>query len=376
MPPRSLSTRTQNTPPRKRVLIVDDEPKFAETIAACIQSFGYDILIAQNGSDALELARAHNPDLILTDVNMPGMNGLDLCRALRADERFLETPIIMITAAASEKEIAEGFQAGADDYVTKPIRLLELTARVRSMLRIRDARQALQQANDHLNNLNADLENRVRSQVEELQRVNRLRRFFSPQIVDAVLADSSRDRLQGHRGEVTVVFLDLRRFSPFAERHPPETVIHTIRRFHQTVGPVIFEHRGTLERFTGDGLMVFLGDPEPLPDHPARAVQLCRDIRTRTEPLIAEWRDQGFDLALGMGVATGIASLGLIGFEERLDYAAIGVVTNLAARICALAGDGEILLAESTRARLEPEMEVQPLGLVELKGFSEPKKLY
>ena len=366
----------QPATPKKLVLIVDDEPRFAEAVASCVRSFGYEIMRADNGPDALALAEERTPDLILTDVNMPHMSGLELCRHIRERERLREIPIIMITAAASEQEIAEGFEAGADDYVTKPIRMLELSARVRSMLRIRDAQQSLRVANEQLSDLNEHLETKVREQVKELQRVNRLRQYFSPQIVDAILSDISHDLLREHRSEVTVLFLDLRRFSPFAEQVPPETVIETIRHFHQVVGPAIFEHRGTLERFTGDGLMVFLGDPEPLPDHPARAVRLCLDIRRRTAPLLREWQEKGFDLGLGIGVATGVASLGIIGFEERLDYAAIGVVTNLAARICGKAGDGQILIAESTRRRLDSDLPVQSIGEHSLKGFSAPQALY
>lgn len=366
----------QPVPDKRLVLIVDDEPKFADVMAACIRSLGYDIIIAHSGEEGCSLADRCPPDLILTDVNMPRMSGLDFCRRLREQETFREVPIIMVTAAASEKEIAEGFEAGADDYVTKPIRMLELTARVRSMLRIRDARLSLQTANTALNHLNSRLENRVREQVNELQRINRLRRFFSPQIVNAVLSDTSHDLLREHRSEVTVVFLDLRRFSPFAERHPPETVIETIRRFHQAIGPVIFEHQATLERFTGDGLMIFLGDPEPMPDHPMRAVQLCRDIQRRHAPMQRDWQERGYDLGLGMGMATGIASLGLIGFEERLDYAAIGVVTNLAARLCAQAEDGQILVSESTRSRLDRSIAIQSLGPCSLKGFSSPQDVF
>src|SRR5690606_36445364 len=148
-----------------------------------------------------------------------------------------------------------------------------MLARVRSMLRIRSTTQQLVSANAALDELNHDLERKVAEQVSELERVNRLRRFFSPQIVDTIVGDAEA-KLKEHRREVTVVFLDLRGYTPFAEQTGPDVVLNTIRRMHLLVGPIIFDYRGTLERFTGDGLMVFLGDPEPMDDHPTQAVKM------------------------------------------------------------------------------------------------------
>jgi class 3 adenylate cyclase len=305
------------------------------------------------------------------------MTGLEVCARLKELPALALTPVILVTANSEPEDIVRGFSVGADDYLLKPFNYMELLARVRSMLRIRDATRQLRDANAALDELNRDLERQVKQQVHELERVNRLRRFFSPQIVDTIIGDTEV-KLAEHRREITVVFLDLRNFTSFAEQADPQVVIHTIRQFHRTVGPVIFAYGGTLERFTGDGMMVFLGDPEPMADHPTQAVRMALEIRRAVAELGATWERQGYHLPLGIGIATGIASLGTIGFEGRLDYAAIGTVTNLAARLCSLAAGGQILLAAHTCELLPAEITrlTQFQGTIELKGFSQPQCVY
>ena len=368
----------KTTPPAsaRRVLIADDEPHLLNFIAAIMRSMGFEITPAHNGREALLRLAEQPSDLILSDMHMPELGGLELCRQVRQHATWREIPFILITAATSEREIAAGFEAGADDYISKPVKILEVEARVRTMMRIHDARKSLCEANERLNELNAGLEKKVDEQVRELERVNRLRRFFSPQIVQTVLSGAEHDLLREHSGVVTVVFLDLRRFSAFAESQSPETVIQTIRRFHGVVGPVIFAHEGTLERFTGDGMMVFLGDPQPMPDHPVRAVRMCLDIQRAADGLRREWLDTGHDMALGIGVASGIAALGLIGFDRRMDYAAIGSVTNLAARICSRAADGQILISRTTHEAIGHEFETSFHGEYAFKGFSARQGVY
>ncbi len=175
-------------------------------------------------------------------------------------------------------------------------------SRVRSMLRIWDAQQELLKVNEALDELNRDLEKKVQEQVGELERVNRLRRFFPPQIVDTITSENSSAVLGEHRREITVVFLDLRNFTSFSEKASAHEVIQTIRELHELIGPIIFHYRGTLERFTGDGLMVFLGDPEPMEDHPVQAVNMGIEIRDKVEILRSSWADKGYNLALGIGI--------------------------------------------------------------------------
>lgn len=354
--------------PGHRILVVDDIRDNVLMLTGHLQAKGYQTFQAYGGIDGLKIALREQPDLVMLDINMPQMSGLDVCSQIKQHPDTANIPVILVTANSDPEDIVKGFAVGADDYLIKPFNYMEMLARVRSMLRIKDVQQQLLE-------LNQNLERKVQEQVSELERVNRLRRFFSPQIVDSIVNDAEA-KLGDHRREVTVVFLDLRNFTPFAERSEPGLVIRTIRELHSVVGPIIFAYRGTLERFTGDGLMVFLGDPEPMDDHPDQAVLMAREIRQAVDQLRQTWKEQGHDLPLGIGIATGVASLGTIGFEGRLDYAAIGTVTNLAARLCSQADGGQILLSQRTQELLSDKLRGHPQGIVELKGFSKPQQVY
>jgi len=358
------------------VLVVDDIQDNVTMLTAHLRTRGYRTVSANNGIEALKMVNQEKPDLIMLDINMPKMNGLDACSQLKQQPDTKMIPIILITANSNVDEIVKGFEVGADDYLIKPFNYMEMLSRVRSMIRIWDAQQELIKVNSVLDELNRDLEEKVQEQVQELERVNRLRRFFSPQIVNTITSENSEDILGEHRREITVVFLDLRNFTSFSEKASPHEVIQTIRELHHLIGPIIFRYRGTLERFTGDGLMVFLGDPEPMEDHPVQAVEMSIEIRNIVEKLRAGWAEKGYNLALGIGIATGEASLGTIGFEGRLDYAAIGVVTNLAARFCSKAEGGQILISKNTFEIVKDTFETVPRGKIEFKGFSKLQPVY
>ena len=358
------------------VLVVDDLPDNVTMLCAYLHAKGYSTIEANDGLKALELAGKNIPDLVMLDINMPQMTGLEVCKELKQKEETKLIPIILVTANSSTEDIVSGFEVGADDYLIKPYNYMEMLARVRSMLRIKDAQQELVEVNKRLDELNQNLEKKVTEQVCELERVNRLRRFLSPEIANRITAESSDEILSEHRREITVVFLDLRNFTSFSESASPQEVIHTIRELHELVGPIIFRYRGTLERFTGDGMMVFLGDPEPMKDHAYQSVKMAIEIRDEVEGLRTGWAEKGYKLALGIGIATGEASLGTIGFEGRLDYAAIGVATNLSARICSEAKGGQILLSQNTHEIIREAIETIPSDPINLKGFSKTQTIY
>src|SRR2546428_483339 len=187
-----------------------------------------------------------------------------------------------------------------------------------------------------------------------------------------IVGGGAEDPLKGHRREVTVVFLDLRGFTSFAETSEPEEVMGVLREYHAEMGHLVLEHEGTLERFTGDGMMIFFNDPVPVPDAPQRAVRMAVAMRERVEELLVKWRKRGYDLDFGVGVAQGYATIGAIGFEGRLDYGAIGTVTNLAARLCGEAQPGQILISQRVLAKADALVEAEPVGDLHLKGFLKP----
>jgi class 3 adenylate cyclase/CheY-like chemotaxis protein len=340
---------------------------------------GYEILTAVDGEAALALAREKQPDLILLDVMMPKLDGLEVCRRLRKDPALPFMPIILVTARTDSKDVVAGLEAGGDEYLTKPVDQAALVARVKSMLRIKALHDTVQEQTANLESkagelraLNRTLEDRVTDQVRQLERLGRLKRFFSPQLAELIVAGGADDPLQTHRREVTVVFLDLRGFTAFAETAEPEEVMTVLREYHAEMGKLIMEHEGTLERFTGDGMMIFFNDPLPLPNPAERAIRMAVAMRERVNGLSAGWRKRGYDLALGVGITEGYATIGAIGFEGRWDYGAIGTVTNLAARLCGEAQGGQILISSRMAGALEDLIECQEVGALSLKGLLRP----
>jgi class 3 adenylate cyclase/CheY-like chemotaxis protein len=362
------------TPPR--LLVADDNTLNVDILRARLGAQGYEVLTAADGEAALALARERLPDLLLLDVMMPGLDGLEVCRRLKADPSLPFMPIILVTAKADSRDVVAGLDAGADEYLTKPVDQAALVSRVKSMLRIKALHDTVEEQAAALGEWNRTLESRVRAQVEQLERLGRLKRFFSPQLADAIVQGGAEDPLRTHRREVTVVFADLRGFTAFAESAEPEEVMAVLRDYHGEVGRLILAHEGTLERFTGDGLMVFFNDPIPVPDAPERAVRMAVAMRDRVAELATGWRKEGYELDLGLGIARGYATLGAIGFEGRWDYAALGTVTNLAARLCAEARPRQILVAHRVLAALETLVAVEPLGELSLKGFLRPVPVF
>jgi adenylate cyclase len=369
------------TPPR--ILIVDDNPDNLDIFQARLAVHGYEILRATDGYEALATAKRGCPDLILLDVMMPKMDGIEVCRHLKADPGLPFIPIILVTAKADSKDVVAGLEAGGDEYLTKPLDQAALVARVKSMLRIKalhdtaqDQAARLEAQAAQLAEWNRTLERRVGEQVAELERIGRLKRFLSPQLAEVILSAGDEKLLESHRREITTVFCDLRGFTAFAETAEPEEVMGVLREYHAAMGALIFQFEGTLERFAGDGLMVFFNDPIPCPEPEQRAVQMAVAMRQRATELVGTWRKRGHQLDFGVGIATGYATLGKIGFEGRFDYGAIGTVTNLASRLCGEAKGGQILVSQRVHAAVEELVDAEPVGEVALKGFHRPVGTY
>ena len=362
------------TPPR--ILIVDDNAEAVDILRTRLHHHGYEIVTAHDGEKALATARETQPDLVLLDIMMPGMDGIEVCRRLKADGSLPFMPIVMVTAKADQRDVVAGLEAGGDEYLTKPVDQAALVARVRSMLRIKelhdtteDQAARLQAQAAELSDWNRTLEHRVEEQVAQLDRLGRLKRFFSPQLADLIVDGDVDDPLKSHRREITVVFLDLRGFTAFAEVAEPEEVMGVLREFHEVTGKLILEHGGTLEHFTGDGITILFNDPVPIPNPAERAVRMALAIRERIGGVAEAWVKRGYDLSLGMGMAQGFATIGAIGSEGRWDYSAIGSVMNLAARLCAEAKPGQILAPKRFLGTIEDLVEAKAVGDFALKGF-------
>jgi DNA-binding response OmpR family regulator len=359
-----------------RILVVDDLAANVRLLCGLLEGEGYSVATAHNGASALASIHSDPPDLVLLDVVMPGMSGLEVCRALRAEPHLAMLPIVLVTALDPDEERVRGLEAGADDFIGKPFNQAELLARVRSLLRVKSLYDTVQLQAAQLQQWNDALQARVAQQVAEVERLSRLKRFLAPQVAAALLADDGPSPLVSHRREIVVVFVDLRGFTAFAEQSEPEDLMRALGEYHESMGKLCMQHGATLERFTGDAIMMFFNDPIPIAQPAHVACRMALAMRDAARALTERWRRRGFTLGAGIGIAQGFATLGSIGFEDRRDYAAIGTVTNVAARLCAEAQANEILLAERVFSEVDRHAVGEPLGPLQLRGFARAQMAY
>jgi len=359
-----------------RILVVDDNPMNVDILRTRLVSHGYDVVTAGDGEAAIAIARELRPDLILLDVMMPKKDGITVCRELKGDPELPFMPIILVTAKSDTKDVVNGLDAGADEYLTKPIDQPALVARVRSALRLKALHEEVQAQAEDLANWNQTLEQRVADQLAEIGRMARLKQFLAPQIAELVLSAGEDRVLASHRRDVSVVFCDLRGFTAFSEIAEPEEVMTVLREYYASLGTLIRRFEGTVEHFAGDGLLVLFNDPLPCPDPSVRAVRMAVAMRQSIGDLAVKWRKYGHELGFGVGIAYGYATLGCIGFEGRFQYSVTGTVANLAARLCNQAENGQILVDEKVAAAIEVLADTEPVDELALKGLHRPVQAF
>jgi adenylate cyclase len=357
-----------------KILVVDDIPQNVRLLEAVLAPRGYDVVSATDGDRALGLVESAKPDLVLLDVMMPEPDGYEVCRRLREDDDTAVLPVIMVTASTDEK--TKAIQAGADDLIAKPFSHDELLTRIRSLLRIKRYHDTIKAQTEELLDLNRTLEERVRTQVQELERVRKLRRFLSPQLADAIVSSDDDAILRSHRREVAMLFADLRGWTSFVDAVEPEELMRVLREFHAVIGRLVGRFDATVGFLEGDGVQLFFNDPVEVPDAALRAVRLGCALREEMAELTPQWRKRGYELGFGAGIALGYATCGEVGFEGRSDYAAIGAVTNLASRLADEAAAGQVLIAQRLYAEVEADVEAEPVGELTLKGFQRPVVAY
>jgi class 3 adenylate cyclase len=353
-------------------LVVDDTEMNRDMLCSLLEADGHRSAVAENGRLALELLKAKPFDLVLLDVMMPEMNGYQVLEQLKSDSSLRAIPVIVLSALDEIGSVVRCIELGAEDYLPKPFDPVLLRARIGACLEKKHLRDQEILLRNELEEWNKTLEERVQEQVTQLERLGRLKRFFSPQLAELIVSGGAEDPLKTHRREITVVYLDLRGFTAFAETAEPEEVMSVLHEYHAAMGKLILEYEGTLEHFAGDGMMIFFNDPVPIANPAEQAIRMTLAMRERVKDLTLKWRKLGYELDFGVGIAQGYATIGAIGFEGRWEYGAIGSVPNLAARLCGEAKPGEILVTQRLVAVLDELVEAESAGELTLKGFHRP----
>jgi len=340
---------------RPKILVADDAADNVGLVQDLLAVEGYDVIPAYDGEEALLKTRANLPDVVLLDINMPGMNGYEVCTQLKADPATADIPVLMLTALTEPDQRVKGLQLGAEDYIAKPFDYRELVARVGARLRSKqtaDELRAAQQA--------------IRYTFE---------RYVSPRVVERLLADPSRVRLGGVQQPVTILFADMRGYSALAETLPPEQLVDVLNGHLTVAAQAILAHEGTISTFVGDLAMAIYNAPLPQPDHALRAARtalaLHQGMAHYHSSLPVELR-----MNFGIGIVTGEAVVGNLGAQELQLYTAVGDVVNLAQRLEEIAGGGRVFISEGTRQALGAQAGVRSLGPVLVRGRSEPVEIY
>ena len=352
----TLDTFDGTRPPR--VLVVDDDWLNRELLEAYLVDFGCEVLTAYDGSKALDIAAETPPDLVLLDINLPGLNGYEVCAQLKRSVATRFTPVVMVTALEAEGDKIKAIEAGADDFVSKPFNSYLLLARVRSLLRIKRLNDELEARNTLLRQL--------------------FTRYVDEDIADTILEDPERHlRLGGDSRHVSVMFADIRGFTAFAEQNAAQEVVQLLNYLFSRLTDVIKSSQGTLDKYVGDEIMAFFGAPVAHEDDPFKAVCVALQLQAVFNDLIAQMGSEALRaLGLGIGVHSGDAVVGNVGSERVMSYTVIGDTVNTAHRLTQAAAAGQTLISESTYRLVEGRVAVRPLEPRTFEGKRAPIMVY
>jgi len=355
-----------------RVLVVDDDPDMVVFLAHLLQREGLNVETAGDGQSALMKVMASPPDLILLDVMMPGVNGFDVCRQLKGDESTALIPIVLVTALEDTESRVRGIEAGADDFLSKPVKLEELIARVKTLRRLHDTRKELESR-------------RLAAEVQRKEAIRKaFSRYISPRLADRIAdaAGEHGDPFQGRaqRTSLVALFADLRGFTRLTEQNEVGAVVGMLNEYFAVLTEAAYQHDGTIFNMAGDSLLVGFNVPFPQPDAAERAWRTALEMVARFEPVAAAWLARhGLAVGVGIGICTGEAIIGNVGSTHYANYTIIGNPVNIAARLMQMAAAGEVLVCGPVYERIRhlvPAGRVEGRGDVTLRGKAEPIPVY
>jgi len=341
----------------RKILVVDDDWLNRELIEVYLKDAGYECLLANNGDRALEIAQSNPPDLVLCDVQMPGMSGYEVCRHLKSNPLTQFVPVVMVTAMEGDEEKIQAVEAGADDFVSKPFNSILLLTRVKSLLRIKSLHDDVEERNALLRQV--------------------LTRYMAEGVVETILTDPERYlRLGGETRFITTLFADIRGFTAFTEKRPANEVVETLNHIFSQLTRTVFDYQGTFDKYVGDCIMALWGVPISDGDDTFRAVKAASEMRRMFAELRAKESNVMQHLGLGIGLNSGDATVGNIGSEKVMDYTAVGDAVNIAKRLQEIAHAGEILISEVTYHLVRSQVKAEKLEEHVLHGRRDPVVVY
>lgn len=338
-----------------KVLAVDDNADNLELIYDIVSAMGHEVIKAADGPQALDAVADDIPDLIILDVNMPGMTGFEVVAKLKEDPHTAQIPVIMLTALMDVDNKVEGLELGADDYLTKPYSPRELIARIETRLRAKSETDTLRET-----------QQMIRATFE---------RFVSASVVDQLLKYPEQVKLGGKLQEITVFFADIENFTSISERTEPEQLLSVLNRYHELIVETVQHYKGTVDKFIGDAVMALYNTPLELGDHALRAVRSAYEIKQALRDFHLNF-DPIFQMKINFGIHTGLAIVGNVGAPQIMDFTALGDTVNVASRLQGVSDGGQILISEATYDLIRAHAQVNALGPMVFKGRTEPVMTY